>query len=83
MKQELGIKGYLYLFFFLIKGFKISKKDNLLYLIDNKRWILISKIPKQSVLIFHFNRPLEFKNPSKKGWYKLGNLNPHVCLLLV
>lgn len=83
MKQQFGLKVHIYFLFFLLKGFKITKKDNVLFLVDKKRWILISKIPKENILRFYFRKEILFKNPHKKGMFKVGKFSPHVCLFLV
>lgn len=83
MTQIFSLKVFFLIIFFRLKGFKILKKDNLTYLVDKKRWLLISKVPKEDQLNFRFDKEIIFKNPKRTGFFKVGHFSPHVCLLFV
>lgn len=83
MNQKFNLKSYIYFVFFILKGFKVYKEGNNTYLVDPKRSILISQLPKnESTFSFSLRgKKVEIKNPGREGFCVVKNYSPYLCVL--
>lgn len=81
--QKFNFKSYLYIIFFILKGFRLFKHKNNFFLVDKKRTVFITKIINNEKINLSFNnKSIVVKNPNKKGLFYLKNYSPYLCVLI-
>lgn len=81
--QELNFKGLMSILFFWIKGLKLKFHKGSILLSDKKRTVFVSKMTNDDILSIKLkDKSVKFRNPKRKGFYKIKNYNPPLCVLI-